>query len=136
MAEVDATWTWGSPTTTPLIQCCPSCSAAASDAHPAALVGVGDGAAVLEAPVSRCGDGAVYPARSRRRAGHDARFVLIEARGHLHHHGDVDATGAVVVVGEPFFTGDPARVERGIPVHVDVRAVQGGVAAVEDGIHE
>ena len=106
------------------------------DAHPAALVGVGDGAAVLEAPVSRCGDAAVYPARSRRRAGHDARFVLIEARGHLHHHGDVDATGAVVVVGKPFFTGDPARVERGIPVHVDVRAVQGGVAAVEDGIHE
>ncbi len=104
--------------------------------HPAALVGVGDGTPVLEAPISRRGDGAVHPARTRGRAGHDARLVLIEARGNLDHHGDVDAAGPVVVVREPLFTRDAARIQRGRAVHVDIGAVEDAVAAIRGRVHE
>jgi len=106
------------------------------DPHPAALVRVCDRAPVLEAPLPRGRDGAVDASRARGRCGHDAWIVRIERVRNLHHHGDVDAPAAVVVVRQPFLAGDLARVEGGRSVHVDVRAVQGAVAAIERRIHE
>jgi hypothetical protein len=76
------------------------------NAHTAALVGIGDGAAVFEAPLPRGGDGTVDPAGTRGGRGDDARIVRIERVRHLHHHGDVGPAGPVVVVGEPFLAAD------------------------------
>ena len=70
------------------------------DAHPGALVGVGDRAAVLQSPLSGGADGAVDTARARRRGRDDAGAILLERRRNLHHHRDVELARAIVGVGE------------------------------------
>ena len=59
-----------------------------------ALVGIGDGAAALEAPLARGRDRAVDAARAGRGRGDDAGVRRVEAVRHLHHHGDVRAAAA------------------------------------------
>ena len=106
------------------------------NAHPAALVRIRHRAPMLEAPLPCCGDGAVDATRTRGRRGHDAWIVRIERVRNLHHHGDVDAPCAVVVVCQRLLARDLAGVQGRRSIRVDVRAIQRAISAVDRGIHE
>jgi hypothetical protein len=94
-----------------------------------ALVGVGDGAAVLQPPFAGGGDRAVDPARARGGRGHDAGVQGIEVVRHLDHAGDALAPVLGPLVGDVFKTCDLALVVRDGPVRLDVRPVERAVAA-------
>src|SRR5512134_1329866 len=65
-----------------------------------ALVGVSDGATILQAPLAAGGDGAIDAARPRGRTGDDAGMARIKRRGDLHHQRYVPPPEAVVGVGQ------------------------------------
>src|SRR5690606_36302985 len=98
-------------------------------AHAGALVGVGDGAAALEAPLARGRDRPVDAARAGGGGGDDAGVGRVERGRYVHHQGDVLLAGAVVGVGEVLVPGDSAFAQGVVAVEVDVRAVEHAVAA-------
>ena len=102
-----------------------------------ALVGVGHGTAVLEAPLTSRTDCAIDAPRTRGRGGDDARLGGIEAGGNLHHHGDQAGAALVTGEGDGLGAGDLAFAQ-GVPaIDVDVGAVEGAVATGGlVGVHE
>src|SRR6266511_3263383 len=77
-----------------------------------ALVGVSDGATVLQAPLAAGGDGAIDAARPGGGAGDDAGVARIERRRYLHHQCHVLPPGAVVGVGQALGARNQALVSR------------------------
>ena len=101
--------------------------------HPRALVGVGDRASALQAPLASRADRTVNAARARGRRRHDARPALAERCGDLHHQRDVQLPAAVVRIGDVLGAGDLAFAQRVGAGQVDVRTVQRAEAPL--GIH-
>ena len=91
-----------------------------------ALVGVGDRAAVLEAPFAGGRDGAIDAARAGRWRGNDAAIGRVEAVRYLHHHGHMAATLVLLLEGEIFVARNKPFVDRRIQrsaVRLDVGPV-------------
>ncbi len=100
-----------------------------------ALVRIGHGAAVLEAPFAR-GNAAVDAARAGRGGGDDARARAVEGIRHLHHQGNVAAPRAVVRIGDGFRAGHHALARCRAALDVHVRAVEPAVTPVGGRVHQ
>ena len=94
-----------------------------------ALVGIGDGAAALEAPLAGGRDRPVDAARTGRGRGNDAGIRRDERVRDLHHHGDVALATAALLVGDVFVAGDLSFACRDGAVRRHVRSVERAVAA-------
>src|SRR5262245_66689057 len=91
------------------------------------LVGIGYGAAMLEAPLAGGGDRAVDAARARRGCRHDTTVTRVEAVGHLHHHGYASLPAAFI--GDVFVAPNQSLSGGHRSVRLDVGPVQRAVAA-------
>ncbi len=102
-----------------------------------ALVGVGDRAAVLEAPFAGGRDRAVDAARAGGGRRDDAAVRRIVAVRDLHHHGHARAPAmASPLEGDVFVAGDQAFARGHGAVRRDVRPVQHAVAAARRRIDQ
>src|SRR5262249_49178974 len=98
------------------------------------LVGIGNGAPVLEPPLARGSDRAILSAGAGRGGSDDTTVIRVEAVGHLNHHGYASLPAAFV---SDVFVARNQSLARGYrSVRLDVGSIKRAVAATRRRIDE